>query len=112
MKLIFNGEGKNPLAFLSPLLCYYQNLWKELIFKIQNQPPKFIIISFLVEVMFKALAKMAQNVDKKVEQQAEHIREQEEHKALQAYLLGHGHDRVHSQILLGTFTLIQPPAKS
>lgn len=49
--------------------------------------------------MFKHLTKM---VEKHVEKKAAKLEEEEEHKAMVAYLKGHGHDRVHSQILLGT----------
>lgn len=62
--------------------------------------------------MFKALGKMAQNMDKKIEEKTHQLQVEQERKELEAYLLGHGHDRVHSQILLGTSLLIQPPAKS
>ena len=61
--------------------------------------------------MFKRLNHMMEKVDKQIEKQAHQLEEQQEHEALKAYLLGHGHDRVHSQILLGKYRIIQPPDK-
>jgi hypothetical protein len=63
--------------------------------------PRIIIhILSFAEVMFKAMNKMvAHQVDKKTQK----LEEEEEHKEMVAYLKGHGHDRAHSQILLGTY---------
>jgi hypothetical protein len=58
--------------------------------------------------MFKMLNKMA---EKHIEKKTAKLEEEEEHKALVAYLQSHGHDRVHSQILLGTAIVIQHPAR-
>lgn len=48
--------------------------------------------------MFKAIGRM---VEKNIEKKEKKLEEQAEHLELVAYLKGHGHDRVHSQILLG-----------
>lgn len=53
--------------------------------------------------MFKHLGKM---VEKQVEKKAAKLEEEEEHKAMVAYLRGHGHDRFHSQVLIGTWIFI------
>ena len=47
----------------------------------------------------------AHNINKKVEKEVEKQRHDEEMKELKAYLLGHGHDRVHPHILLGKTSL-------
>lgn len=48
--------------------------------------------------MFKHLVN---NINRKIEHEAERQAHEEEMKALKTYLLGHGPDRVHPQILLG-----------
>ena len=53
---------------------------------------------YLLAEMFKHLVN---NVNRKIEHEVEKQTHEEEMKALKAYLLGHGHDRVHPQILLG-----------
>ena len=58
--------------------------------------------------MFKHFAN---NINRKIEKEVERQRHDEEMKALKHYLLGHGHDRVHPQILLGTLFLTQHPDK-
>lgn len=55
--------------------------------------------------MFKHFA---HNMNKKIEKETERLRHEEEMKELRAYLLGHGHDRVHPHILLGRLYFIQP----
>lgn len=72
----------------------------------------FTIISLSFTVMFRGLNKLIQNAEKNIDNKTQQLHEEEEHKALQAYLLGHGHDRAHSQILLGTCWLIQLPDRS
>lgn len=59
--------------------------------------------------MFKHFA---HNLNRKIEKETEKLRHEEEMKELRAYLLGHGHDRVHPHILLGSTHSIQPLAKS
>ncbi len=48
----------------------------------------------------------AHNLNRKIEKETEKLRHEEEMKELRAYLLGHGHDRVHTHTLLGTLFFI------
>ena len=48
----------------------------------------------------------AHNLNRKIEKETEKLRHEEEMKELRAYLLGHGHDRVHPHTLLGALFFI------
>ena len=55
------------------------------------------------------LNKMA---EKHIEKKTAKLEEEEEHKALVAYLQSHGHDRVHSQILLAPGQVLMSKSKN